>query len=103
VVEAASHGVPTVAYASAGGVCESVRDGVTGLLATDLDDYVARVRLLLSDPTARAAMAQPSRAHAAGLDWSNSQQKMERLVRVAALTPRPTAADARGGLPATRR
>lgn len=80
VVEAAAHGVPTVAYAAAGGVCESVRDGVTGVLVADLDEFVAQVARLIADDGARARMAGPSRSHAAGLDWSRSQQAMMRLV-----------------------
>ena len=53
VVEAGSHGVPTVAYRDAGGVTESVLDGTTGLLANDLDDLVAKVGLLLRDDELR--------------------------------------------------
>ena len=37
VVDAASHGVPTVAHHGAGGLSESIVDGVTGLLVDDLD------------------------------------------------------------------
>ena len=35
IVEAARVGVPSVAYRSAGGVQESILEGVTGLLADD--------------------------------------------------------------------
>ena len=51
IVEAAHVGVPSVAYLEAGGVRESILDGVTGLLATDQDDLVAKVRSLLPTPT----------------------------------------------------
>ena len=54
IVEAAQMGVPSVAYAEAGGVRESILDGVTGLLATDQDDLVDKLRLLLVDAELRA-------------------------------------------------
>ena len=62
IVEAAHVGVPSVAYADAGGVHESILDGVTGLLAHDLPDLVDQVdRLLL-----RRLAAQGPRRQGAG-------------------------------------
>jgi glycosyltransferase involved in cell wall biosynthesis len=40
IMEAAAHGLPSVAYRAAGGVSESIVDNETGLLAADLDDLV---------------------------------------------------------------
>lgn len=65
VTEAAAHGVPTVAYRSAGGTRESVRDGVTGLLADDPAEFARHVERLLADGTARTAMASAAVADAA--------------------------------------
>ncbi len=44
-IEAAAHGVPTVAFA-VGGVCDSVKDGVSGYLVEPLD-YVEMERIIL--------------------------------------------------------
>ena len=81
IVEAAAHGVPTVAYTSAGGVCESVRDGRTGLLAADLDQFVAHVDRLLREPELRCAMAEQCRVHAARFTWQHGVDQFEALAR----------------------
>ena len=54
VVEAASHGTPTVAYEGAGGLSESIVDGRTGRPGDDLDAMTAAVDRLLRDATASA-------------------------------------------------
>ena len=65
VMEAAGHGLPTVAYRYSGGLTESVRDGETGLLADDLDDLIKQTRWLLDHPAQRAQMGERARAYAA--------------------------------------
>jgi glycosyltransferase involved in cell wall biosynthesis len=90
VMESASHGVPTVAYESAGGVTETVRHGHTGLLARDLDDFVDCVARLLADDAARARMASAARAYAAEFSRENAVAAFVRLVdRVDAGRPVP--------------
>jgi glycosyltransferase involved in cell wall biosynthesis len=69
IVEAAQMGVPSVAYADAGGVRESILDGVTGLLATDQDDLVAKLRLLLVDADLRAELGTKARIRAGQFSW----------------------------------
>lgn len=69
VVEAASLGVPTVAFAEAGGVRGSIVDGATGVLADDQDGFVAGLRDLLADPDRREQMGDAAREHAAGFSW----------------------------------
>jgi glycosyltransferase involved in cell wall biosynthesis len=69
IVEAAHVGVPSVAYLDAGGVRESILDGVTGLLASDQDDLVAKVRMLLSDPELRADLGDKARIRAGQFSW----------------------------------
>lgn len=69
VLEAASVGVPTVAYATAGGVRSSVVDGRTGCLAVDLDDFVDHLGRLLDDDERRRAMGEAARDHAASFTW----------------------------------
>jgi glycosyltransferase involved in cell wall biosynthesis len=70
VMEAATHGVPTVAYRHAGGVAESVVDGQTGLLADDLDDFTDQVARLLDDPAMRDRLGRAAKARASNYSWS---------------------------------
>ena len=64
VMEAAAHAVPTVAYRNAGGLSESVVDGVTGLLVDDDEDaFAAGLLALLTDDDRRESSAsRPRRA-----------------------------------------
>ncbi|GAA4697262.1 glycosyltransferase family 4 protein [Phytohabitans rumicis] len=80
VMEAAARGVPTVAYRSAGGVCESVLDGRTGLLADDFGDFVAGVERLLSEADLRARMDEAGRAHASNYEWKRSVDAFEEII-----------------------
>lgn len=89
VLEAAAHGVPTVAYRSAGGVTESVRDGSTGLLADNLDDFVAQVARLLETRELRDAMRPACVARAVEHRWTETVDAFEALL--AALVARPAA------------
>lgn len=81
VMEAGAHGVPTVAYHAAGGVGESVLDGKTGLLADDLDEFVAAVESLLKCGLLRTALGEGSREYVAGFEWENSVRSFDRVVR----------------------
>jgi glycosyltransferase involved in cell wall biosynthesis len=84
VVDAASHGVPTVAYHGAGGLSESIEDGRTGLLVHDLDAMVAAVSLLLSDQVLRDTLGDAARAHAGRFTWEGTTTSWEDLlVRIA--------------------
>lgn len=62
VLEAMSCGVPVVAF-PAGGISETVREGVTGLLAADFnaEALAARLRDLRSTPGLRARLAEGAR------------------------------------------
>ncbi len=66
-VEAAAHGLPTVAYA-AGGVVDAVADGISGRLVIpeDSDGFAAAVLELLSRPLPGGRMLD----FAAGFSWS---------------------------------
>ncbi len=65
VVEAASHGTPSVAYRSAGGLAESVVHGSTGLLAEDSEEeFTAALRELLTSSERRREMGELARTHA---------------------------------------
>lgn len=65
VMEAAVHGVPTVAYRHAGGPAESVRHGETGLLAGDLDELAKHCGWLLDHEAERASLGRAAREYAA--------------------------------------
>ena len=65
VVEAATHGTPAVAYRSAGGIAESIVDGVTGLLTEDDEQaFTQALYELLDDQQLRARMGAAARDHA---------------------------------------
>lgn len=87
IVEAGAVGTPTVAFRGAGGVEESLVDGETGLLADNLDDFVAKVRLLLTDDAYRSTMGAAARAHAARFTWPAAGEKFAALVTRAANAP----------------
>lgn len=75
VMEAALQGTPTVAFSDAGGVTESVVDGVTGLLADDVDEFVTLVGRLLDDPVLRTRMGEQARERAGRFLWSDSARR----------------------------
>ncbi len=81
VMEAGAHGVPTVAYHAAGGVGESILDGKTGLLADDLDGFVAAVENLLRSDMRRNVLGLCGRQYVAGFEWENSVRRFDRVVR----------------------
>jgi len=66
-VEAAAHGLPTVAFAT-GGVVDAVADGKSGYLVTsgDYDAFVKAVLLVLAE---RGALRGSCRAYAAQFAW----------------------------------
>ncbi len=52
---------PTVAYASAGGTRESVRDGVSGVLVDRPDELTSALGAVVSDPALRARLGEGAR------------------------------------------
>jgi glycosyltransferase involved in cell wall biosynthesis len=84
IVEAGAAGTPTVAFRDAGGVAEALVDGETGLLATDPEDFTAKVRLLLTDDARRLAMGAAAEAHAARFTWTAAGTTFAALVARAA-------------------
>jgi glycosyltransferase involved in cell wall biosynthesis len=81
IMEAAAHGVPSVAYRSAGGVGESIVESRTGLLADDFPQFVAHVESLLSSKDLRDEMGEAGRVRAGQFDWERSIDAFEQLVR----------------------
>ncbi|MGZ6803907.1 MAG: glycosyltransferase family 4 protein, partial [Nocardioidaceae bacterium] len=81
VVEAASHGTPSVAYRSAGGLAESVLDGLTGLLADDDEAaFTAALRRLLTDAALRDAMGRAGALHSRRFTHDASVEAFERVL-----------------------
>jgi glycosyltransferase involved in cell wall biosynthesis len=80
VVEAGTHGTPSVAFRAAGGLAESVRDGVTGLLVDDADGLREALTLLLTDPDLRTRLGEGARAHAARYTWTASAARFSPLL-----------------------
>jgi glycosyltransferase involved in cell wall biosynthesis len=83
IVEAAHVAVPSVAYADAGGVRESILDGVTGLLATDLPDLVDRVDQLLSDPGLRRELGHKAQVRSEQFTWEATAATVASVLRPA--------------------
>ena len=80
VVDAASHGVPTVAHHGAGGLSESIVDGVTGLLVDDLDGLTAATSLLLTDADLRERLGRAAQRRAATYTWAGTVAEWEALL-----------------------
>ncbi|MCP1387564.1 glycosyltransferase family 4 protein [Corynebacterium sp. TA-R-1] len=75
VIEAAQHGVPTVAFSDAGGVNESIRDFETGRLVAAGEDFTGvvaeLVRELSAEPGGGWALSMPaSPMPAAAREWA---------------------------------
>jgi glycosyltransferase involved in cell wall biosynthesis len=87
VLEAASAGVPAVAYAEAGGVAESVVDGQTGVLVYgDDEDFTAAIESLITHRQQRETMGKDARAHAARFSWDASAERFEAVLAEAMAT-----------------
>jgi glycosyltransferase involved in cell wall biosynthesis len=78
VMEAASLGVPSVAYADAGGVTESIVDGETGLLvAGGVDDFAQALERLVDDAPLRQRLGSAARERARRFSWDASADAFE--------------------------
>ncbi|HEV7191703.1 MAG TPA: glycosyltransferase family 4 protein [Jatrophihabitantaceae bacterium] len=77
IMEAATRGVPALAYASAGGVTEAIVDGETGWIVDDLDGLQKRAEELLLDPTLRRWMGRNARARAARFTWDSTGEQFQ--------------------------
>jgi glycosyltransferase involved in cell wall biosynthesis len=88
VMEAAARGVPTVAYAEAGGVNESVLHGQTGVLVessgqedTDVTRFTEAIGGLLAARDGRREMGARARVRASEFEWSMSVEAFEDVLR----------------------
>jgi glycosyltransferase involved in cell wall biosynthesis len=108
VVEAATHGTPSLAFAQAGGLAESIVDGQTGVLVDgDEEAYVRALGELLADPARCAALGRHARAHASEFTWTATADTITRVLQDALgrepLAPvLPLSADSSADQPAGR-
>ena len=71
VMEAATHGVPAVAYRDAGGVSESILDGTTGVLVTgDEQDFAQALGSVLDSADLRERLGDAARTRAEQFTWA---------------------------------
>ena len=99
VMEAAAHAVPTVAYRNAGGLSESVVDGVTGLLVDDDEDaFAVGLLALLTDDDRRESYGLAAQARATTFTWGADR----RVVRPRRLDGRERAGPPGGHRPRRR-
>jgi glycosyltransferase involved in cell wall biosynthesis len=77
-LEALASGVPVIG-ADAGGIPESVRDGLTGFLVRsgDAEAFAARIVELVGDREQLGAMRVAARAFAVGRDWARELEELE--------------------------
>ncbi|WP_445256707.1 glycosyltransferase family 4 protein [Nocardioides aurantiacus] len=80
VGEAGVHGVPTVAYRSAGGTRESVLDGRSGVLVDDRHGFERAVAGLLEDADLRERLGEGARAMSHTFAWSHSQDSFAHVL-----------------------
>ena len=95
-LEAMAAGLPVVA-ARAGGVVETVVDGVTGLLVEreDPDALAEALVRLIRDPELRRTLGEAGRRRAAEIfSWSSIAEELERVLAEAAAPARPPAVPA---------
>jgi glycosyltransferase involved in cell wall biosynthesis len=92
VVEAASHGTPSVAYRSAGGLAESVVHSTTGLLVDDDEAaFTAALRELLVDSDLRLRMGVAARTHSEHFTQEASVNAFAAVLLTATGHPAPAA------------
>jgi glycosyltransferase involved in cell wall biosynthesis len=72
VVEAAQHAVPTIGYRSSGGLCDSIVDGVTGILVDSRAELMDRLEQLLCDPVLRDQLGTKAQTRSCEFSWAQS-------------------------------
>ena len=80
VGEAALHGVPTVAYSTAGGTTESIDHKATGMLVDTPQDLTHALGEILDDPSWRAHLGEGALTKFSGHPWSDSQRQFAEVL-----------------------
>ncbi|WIM67494.1 glycosyltransferase family 4 protein [Corynebacterium breve] len=80
VIEAAQHGVPSIGYRTAGGLCDSIRDGETGVLVDTRGQLVHATRELIEDPERRRILGENARKWATQFSWEKTGARFAELI-----------------------
>ncbi len=80
VGEAGMHRTPTVAYASAGGTRESVRDRVSGILVDEPHELTAALREVVTDHGLRARLGEGAYAMSHQFTWGHAQESFAHVL-----------------------
>jgi glycosyltransferase involved in cell wall biosynthesis len=91
VGEAAAHGVPAVAYRSAGGPTESVHDGRSGILVDDHADFCTVITSLLQNQAARTRLSTGATETAGHFTWAATVRSFDRVLTGQVVADTPTA------------
>jgi glycosyltransferase involved in cell wall biosynthesis len=78
--EAGAHRVPTIAYSSAGGTCESIEHEHSGLLVADQAGLTSAVRDLLDDDERRRRLGDGAYDLSRSFAWEHSQASFGRVL-----------------------
>lgn len=99
-LEALASGIPVIG-ANAGGIPESLREGLTGYLIGpgDAEAFAARIEELVRDGDQRRAMGEAARGFAVGRDWARELDALDETYRRVRWTT--TAAAAPSACPTT--
>lgn len=90
ITEAAAHGVPSVAYRSAGGVTESIQHGVSGILVEGGEsEFAESLGQVLSDDALRASLGAGAFAQARRFSWQSSAESFAAVLSHAVGHPIP--------------
>lgn len=81
-LEANASGVPVIA-AAAGGLCEAIADGETGIIMADRDPvaWAQAITLLLADDTRRVALGAAGRERATQYSWQHAAAGLDKHYR----------------------
>ncbi|WP_300676919.1 glycosyltransferase family 4 protein [Nocardioides sp.] len=83
ITEAGRYGTPAIAYRNAGGTTESIEAGVSGLLVETEEEFVERLREVLTDEVLRKELGEGALWHAARHTWEQSQTNFAAIVDAA--------------------
>ncbi|MCQ4609800.1 glycosyltransferase family 4 protein [Corynebacterium sp. CCUG 61414] len=80
VIEAAQHAVPTIGYAGAGGLADSVQHGQTGMLVDTHAEFVTEVAHLLDDAPLRHTLGTQAQQRAGTYSWAETGRKFTQFI-----------------------
>lgn len=81
VIEANLHGTPAVAFHVAG-LSESIKDGKTGFLATNEEDFIEKICDILRDDELRIALSSNAKKWAETFSWEDASIKSMQIMKI---------------------